>query len=80
VVRLEQVLVVVQTPDGQLAPAGQASTGVQVQALAPNPVPVLTEARAQLASVVIAEHGSLTATAGICCEPNCVFGDGSDCD
>jgi hypothetical protein len=50
VVRLEQVLVVAQTPDGQLAPAGHASTGVQVHV----PVPAVAVPPLTVKPVVIA--------------------------
>jgi len=49
-VRLEQVLVVAQTPDGQLAPAGHASTGVQVHV----PVPAVAVPPLTVKPVVIA--------------------------
>lgn len=46
-----------QTPAGQLAPAGQASTGIQAQPFCASP--------AQASALVCAPHASSTATAGI---------------
>jgi hypothetical protein len=52
VVRLAHGSAVTQTPAGQVAPAGQASTGVQVQPFAANAVPEPVATALQSVSVV----------------------------